>query len=176
MGRLVSLGFIPAAVAINNSTHTTPTPSLAYARRLDPDEGDEEDEEDDEDEGYDIGDDGHEEEDLRQLVRMRALTPAEADLLEEDPDRLESDNVFPVHEVQARRGRQSGYRLDGRFRPWMSERTRRMFRRPRMRPSVAVENRMTGDPKWFMSSMGPSTGALLIDTDGLEIRTGGGDD
>ena len=173
MGRFVSLGFVPAAVAINNSTHTTPTPSLAYGRRLDAGDEDEDDELDEE--GYDIGD-GGEEEDLRQLVRMRALTPAEADLLEEDPDRLESDNVFPVNEVLARRQRRPGYRLDGRFRPWMSDRTRRMFRRPRMRPSVAVENRMTGDPQWFMSSVGPSTGALLIDTDGLEIRTGGGDD
>lgn len=59
----------------------------------------------------------------------------------------------------------------------ISDRVRRMFRRPVMRPSVAAARRATGDPKWFMSAPGPGTsmsGALFVDTDGYQIRDGDG--
>lgn len=54
----------------------------------------------------------------------------------------------------------------------ISRRVRRMFERPRMRPSVAVARRNTGDPKWFMSAPSPNVGALFVDTDGLRIQDG----
>lgn len=57
--------------------------------------------------------------------------------------------------------------------PYLSRRVRRMFWLPRhpVRSQAAL-NRMTGHPKWFMSSQGPASGALFIDTDGRRIQDG----
>jgi hypothetical protein len=57
---------------------------------------------------------------------------------------------------------------DGRF-DW----TRRRFaRRLPSTVSRAALRRASGDPKWFMSSVAPSTGALFIDTDGRRVQDG----
>lgn len=53
--------------------------------------------------------------------------------------------------------------------PW----TRRIFRLPD--PPVrsrAARRRGTGNPTWFMSSTGPSAGALFVDTDGRRVQDG----
>ena len=96
-----------------------------------------------------------------------------------DPAVISSTHAMSAPELSTADTYDSGYIRIGRAprsgdipNTGVSQRVRDMFRVRSMRPSRAVARRNTGDPKWFMSSAAPPTGALFIDTDGLRIQDG----
>lgn len=89
---------------------------------------------------------------------------------------LVSAHAMPDQDYPVTRGVVVGHvddlgRIPGRIPGDPNSYSRRMFRR-RDIDSVAARRRDTGEPKWFMTSYGPSAGALFVDTDGFRVQDG----